>query len=205
VCGATPFFLACHSDPPASLSRRRSLDAPAHVRATYTYPSIRNFTLGIFFSLVTSSELRNAASRLCAVFLPHRGISSSFPLHPASRDLFSHSLLFSALPFVAILCSFGFASELSFFALSLSLSLSCLVSVSQHRELNPTGVSQRSRRRPQNMLSFLIFLTRFLGSGFIREALTGNLQNNGNQEFRISSISLIIFLSNNFPIYIYDF
>lgn len=131
---ATPFFLACHSDPAASLSRSRSLNTHT---CLYTHPSIRNFTLGIFFSLVTSSELHNAASRLCAVFLPCRGVSSSSSL-PRPRDLFSHSLLFSALPFVTF-CFFEFASDRAFLPPSHVTFPS--------RKLNSAGVFQRSCRR----------------------------------------------------------
>lgn len=148
-----------------------SIQAHTYVHM-YTHPSIRNFTLGIFFSLVTSSELRNAASRLCAVFLPRRGVSSSFsPSRPAPPRTICFLILFSSRLFPLLPSAPSALPATELFLPPLSR----FVSVSQHRELDPAGVSQRSRQYSQNMLSSLIFLTRCLRSGFIREALTWEL------------------------------
>lgn len=71
------------------------VEVSTHTSNTHTHSSpTRNLTLGIFFSLITSSELRNAASRLCALFLPRRGISSTTFLSPPSfLSLFPSFLL----------------------------------------------------------------------------------------------------------------
>lgn len=174
---AAPFFLAGHSDP-ASSSRRRSLDTCARTHApaytcTHTRPS------GISPSGYFSPSSRPAScatqrrvfvqfSFLAEAFLlPPPASPRSAPLRPARSVFPFSSLLGSSLCCLLLL---RVCQRQSFFC-----PLSHLVSVSQHRELDPAGVSQRSRRRPQNMLSSFIFLTQFLRSGFIRETLTGNL------------------------------
>lgn len=103
---------------PYVLFRSDGLPYPVVRVSTHTPPTssppTRNLTLGIFFSLITSSELRNAASCLCALFLPRRGASSttffSFFLSPSLPYSRPFSILFSSRLFVPFF-SFMFASE----------------------------------------------------------------------------------------------
>jgi len=121
--------LACHSD------RRRSLiPSPASrcVEYTHTEPRASRISPSEYFSPSSRpSELHDAASRLCAAFLPPRRFLPflAIPFHPL---LFFASLL----PFVAF-CSFGLARNGAFLYFPASHSFATF------RELDPTG-SQRS-------------------------------------------------------------
>lgn len=153
-----------------------SIHAPAHMRPrthvrTPVHPEFH--PRDIFLPRHVQRAAQRSVASLCSFpssprrffFLP--ASPRSAPLRPARSVFPFSSLLGSSLCCLLLL---RVCQRQSFFC-----PLSHLVSVSQHRELDPAGVSQRSRRRPQNMLSSLIFLTQFLRSGFIRETLTGNL------------------------------
>lgn len=112
------FFLACHSDPAAFLSRRHSLDTGTHIRTHVHTPIHPEFhPRDIFLPRHVQRAAQRSVASLCSFPSSPRRFFLFFPVpsRPASHDLFSHSLLFSALPFVAF-CSFGFASDRAFFA-----------------------------------------------------------------------------------------
>lgn len=103
-----------------------SIHAPAHMRPrkhvrTPVHPEFH--PRDIFLPRHVQRAAQRSVASLCSFpssprrffFLP--ASPRSAPPRSAPRDLFSHSLPFSALPFVAF-CSFGFASDRAFFALS---------------------------------------------------------------------------------------